>query len=106
MSVEQLDLFSQGPASAGHAVAHDTIRQQPLVPTTLDDTALTEAIPDAGIVDAPELAAEAGRRRLTASITAQSDSTSEARRTICQPVRPMTKTITRATTASIHSQPS
>jgi hypothetical protein len=70
MSVEQLDLFSQGPASAGHAVAHDTIRQQPLVPTTLDDTALIAAIPDAGIVDAPELAAEAGRRRLTASIPA------------------------------------
>jgi sirohydrochlorin ferrochelatase len=41
-----------------------------LAPASLEDAALIEAIPDAGIANAPELAAEAGRRQLAAAVPA------------------------------------
>ena len=41
-----------------------------MAPISLDDAALMEAIPDAGIANAPALAAESGRRRLATSVPA------------------------------------
>ena len=41
-----------------------------MAPASLDGAVLIEAIPDAGIANAPELAAEAGRRRLFAAVPA------------------------------------
>ena len=70
MSSRQLDLFSEGAGSAEHRPPRAMSRQEALVPASLDDTALIEAIPDAGIANAPELATEAGRRRLAAAVPA------------------------------------
>lgn len=39
-------------------------------PATLDDNALIRALPDAGLLDAPALAAEASRRKLIAAVAA------------------------------------
>jgi HEAT repeat protein len=69
MREQQLDLF----AARGHAPeSHE--RSDPglpeLVPADLVDDALIDAIPWAGLRDAPALAAEAGRRRLARAIPA------------------------------------
>jgi hypothetical protein len=66
MAAQQLDLFSGGTTSGD---PHPP-QQRALAPASLEDAALIEAIPDAGIANAPELAAEAGRRRLAAAVQA------------------------------------
>jgi HEAT repeat protein len=69
MCERQLDLFSaSGIPPQSHA--EPRVRQPELVPADLDDAALIAAIPPAGIADAPDLAAEAGRRQLVAAIAA------------------------------------
>ncbi len=70
MTARQLDLFSEGASSAEHRPPRAITRQEALVPASFDDAALIEAIPDAGIANATELAAEAGRRRLAAAVPA------------------------------------
>jgi hypothetical protein len=70
MKLKQLDLFSDAATSAEHRPRRAMIRQQTLLPASLDDAALIEAISAASIIDAPALAAEAGRRRLTAAVPA------------------------------------
>jgi HEAT repeat protein len=70
MTARQLDLFSEGAGSAERRPPSARIRQEALAAASLDDTALIEAIPDAGIANATELAAEAGRRRLAAAVPA------------------------------------
>jgi hypothetical protein len=62
MIAQQFDLFSESAASAEHRSPRSMSRQEALAPASLDGAALIEAIPDAGIANAPELAAEVGRR--------------------------------------------
>lgn len=45
-------------------------RNPPIVPLTLDDAKLITTIPTAGLIDAPALAAEAGRRKLASAVPA------------------------------------
>lgn len=66
MGEKQLDLFSSrgadpDPAPAGGRDLHKA-------PGDHDDGALLAAIPEAGVATAPALAAEAGRRRLSAAV--------------------------------------
>ena len=69
MRERQLDLFSaSGIPPQSHAGPNDG--PLVLVPADLDDAALIAAIPPARIAAAPALAAEAGRRRLEAAVTA------------------------------------
>ena len=69
MCERQLDLFSaSGIPLESHAEPNDAPPQP--IPADLDDAALIAAIPPAGVAAAPALAAEAGRRRLAAAITA------------------------------------
>ena len=66
---EQLDLFSAaGIARGPYSPVLD--RPEPITPEALDDGALVAAIPQAGIADAAQLAAEAARRRLPAAVPA------------------------------------
>lgn len=75
MAERQLDLFSHGESRGGDRRSWGTsscdIRSQPAPrATALGDDALIQAIPDAGLTDAPALAAEAARRRLSAAVPA------------------------------------
>jgi hypothetical protein len=70
MIAQQFDLFSERAASAEHRSPRSMSRQEALAPASLDGAALIEAIPDAGIANAPEFAAEARRRRLFAAVKA------------------------------------
>jgi hypothetical protein len=69
MCEEQLDLFSGTGMPPEHFPRPDS-RPHGLVAADLDDGALIAAIPGAGLADAPALAAEAGRRRLVAAVSA------------------------------------
>jgi len=62
----QLDMFSGAGFVADGAGPEDHGRPA-LDPSTLSDAALIEALPAAGALDAPALAAEAGRRKLIAA---------------------------------------
>lgn len=64
----QLDLFSNGGAWFERVIPQDPPSR--LVPTEMDDEALTAAIPESRLGEASLLAAEAGRRRLTAAVPA------------------------------------
>jgi hypothetical protein len=66
MDAEQLDLF----LSSGAAPVRLAGTADPPAVEQLDDAALLTALADAGLADAPRLAAEAGRRRLVAAIPA------------------------------------
>ena len=69
MTGRQLDLFSgDGVQSSSPARQSGTPRKT--TPADLGDTALIAAITEAGVADAPSLAAEAGRRRLMAAVPA------------------------------------
>ena len=68
MTGRQLDLFS-GIPSPPEAADGPVPRGRPK-PAELGDAALVEAIPQAGLADAPALAAEAARRRLDAAVPA------------------------------------
>jgi HEAT repeat protein len=69
MGERQLDLFSgTGRPSPSHGQAG--IEQPAPIAADLDDDALIAAIPGAGLADAADLVAEAGRRRLVAAIAA------------------------------------
>jgi hypothetical protein len=46
------------------------IRQQTLLPASLDDAELIKTVSGTGIAHAPELVAEAGRCRLAAAVSA------------------------------------
>jgi hypothetical protein len=70
MKLRQLDLFSDAATSAEHRPRRAMTHQQALLPANLDDAALTAAIPDARIADAPAHASEAGGRRLAAAVPA------------------------------------
>jgi hypothetical protein len=66
MTGRQLDFFSGGgvqPASP----AQQSGMPRGTAPSDLGDAALVAAIRDAGLADAPSLAAEAGQRRLAAA---------------------------------------
>jgi hypothetical protein len=69
MSGQQLDLFS-ATGSAPDREAQPISRAPRLVAAELDDDALLAAIPDAGLADGPQLAHEAGRRRLAQAVPA------------------------------------
>jgi hypothetical protein len=70
MKLKQVDLFSGAATSAEHRPPRAMIRQQTLLPASLDDAELIKAVSGAGIAHAPELVAEAGRRRLAAAVLA------------------------------------
>lgn len=66
---EQLDLFgasSLPPPARPEAIAKRELKP----PDDLDDAALIAAIPTAGLADGPDLAREAGRRRLAGAVPA------------------------------------
>jgi hypothetical protein len=69
MPERQLDLFA-ATGSPPASRAEPNVGEPELVPADLDDGALIAAIPSAGIADAPDLAAEAGRRGLAAGVVA------------------------------------
>jgi HEAT repeat protein len=69
MREEQLDLFSATGMQPEPQPWSDCMPQE-LVAADLDDGTLIAAIPGAGLVEAPALAAEAGRRRLVAAVPA------------------------------------
>jgi hypothetical protein len=69
MSDRQFDLFA-GAGLRPDVTAPIIAERSRLTPTTLDDNALIGAIPLASLVDCHDLAAEAGRRRLTTAIPA------------------------------------
>jgi hypothetical protein len=69
MPERQLDLFEEGGSLPSSA--RTGFRPEPrTAPADLDDTALIAALPWAGLIEAPDLAAEAARRRLTPAIPA------------------------------------
>jgi hypothetical protein len=63
----QLDLFSDVPVPTEPCPSQTA---QPVVAADMDDAALIAAIPDSGLTDGALLAAEAGRRRLSAAVPA------------------------------------
>ena len=65
----QLDLFDAAGCRPDRPVPAATERA-PVTPGALDDDALVAAIPRASLADCHNLAAEAGRRRLTRSVPA------------------------------------
>jgi hypothetical protein len=65
----QLDLFS-GSGFAPDCTEPEIGGRVCLDPSALSDAALIQALPDAGALDAPALAAEAGRRKLLAAVPA------------------------------------
>jgi HEAT repeat protein len=67
MYEQQLDLFSSAGAEAERSLPL-SMELRPAA-TVLDDQALIAAIPDSNLADSIALAAEAGRRRLTAAVT-------------------------------------
>lgn len=67
MAGQQLDLFSQTAAAADREPQATPPRP---VAAELDDDALLAAIPDAGLIDGPQLPHEAGRRRLAQAVPA------------------------------------
>jgi HEAT repeat protein len=69
MCERQLDLFAATGNPPARRAKPDVGRPEP-APADFDDDALIAAIPSAGIADAPALAAEAGRRGLTAAVAA------------------------------------
>jgi hypothetical protein len=66
---QQLDLFSAGAISTKRPGSDADLRPR-LVAEGLDDAALIAALPHANLSDCRALAAEAGRRRLTAAVPA------------------------------------
>jgi hypothetical protein len=73
MPERQLDLFA-ATGSPPASRAEPNVGEPELVPADLDDDALIAAILAAGIGDAPDLAAEAGRRGLAAGVPPWSSS--------------------------------
>jgi len=67
--MQQLDLFRHALAPAELPPSDDAARP-PAVPETMENDELLAAIPAARITDSVALAAEAGRRRMTAAIPA------------------------------------
>jgi hypothetical protein len=67
--IQQLDLFRHVPAPAEPAPSNEVPRPAP-APDTVKDDELLAAIPHARITDSLALAAEAGRRRMTAAVPA------------------------------------
>jgi hypothetical protein len=65
----QFDLFS-GAGFTPDRAEPELRGRAPLDPSALSDAALIQALPDAGALDAPALAAEAGRRKLVAAVPA------------------------------------
>jgi HEAT repeat protein len=65
---QQLDLFSDASVRVEQPLRHST--GHPVVGADMDDAALIAAIPDSNLADSLWLAAEAGRRRLTAAVPA------------------------------------
>ena len=63
----QLDLFGDRPEFDR---PRNTVSLQPLPPQELSDEGLITAIPEATLADAHALAAEAGKRRLSAAVPA------------------------------------
>src|SRR6266851_4963821 len=68
MAERQLDLFSDVGVEMSHAPLQRAARA--LTAADMDDGALIAAIPGSGLAESPELAAEAGRRRLAAAVPA------------------------------------
>ena len=69
MSDQQPDLFTYR-GNHGEHLSPETPRTPPIAPATLDDAALINAIPTAGLIDAPAFAAEAGKRKLATAVPA------------------------------------
>lgn len=69
MQETQLDLFSAAGIPSEHRPRPES-RPQKLIAADFGDGALVAAIPGAGLVEAPALAAEAGRRGLVAAVPA------------------------------------
>ncbi len=67
--MRQLDLFRHPPALAGPRPSDEVMRPV-IAPETIEDDELLAALPHAGIADSLALAAEAGRRRMTAAVPA------------------------------------
>jgi hypothetical protein len=67
--MHQLDLFRHVPAPAEHPPS-DEVAQPVIAADTIDDDELLAGLPHARITDSVALAAEAGRRRMTAAIPA------------------------------------
>jgi len=67
--IQQLDLFRHVPAPAESPPADEVARPAP-APDTMEDDELLAALPHARITDSLALAAEAGRRRMTAAVPA------------------------------------
>jgi hypothetical protein len=67
--MQQLDLFRHVPAPAEPRPSGEAAR--PVIgPDSIDDEELLAALPHAGLTDSLALAAEAGRRRMTAAVPA------------------------------------
>ena len=69
MCDQQPDLFTFR-ANYRESPSPEAPRNPPIAPATLDDAQLITAIPIGGLTDAPELAAEAGRRKLASAVPA------------------------------------
>ena len=67
--MQQLDLFRHVPAPAGSPPSDDAVRLFAAA-DSIEDEELLAALPYAGIADSVALAAEAGRRRMTAAVPA------------------------------------
>jgi hypothetical protein len=67
--IHQLDLFHYVPAPA-EPPPSDEVARSALAPDTMEDDELVAALPHATITDSLALAAEAGRRRMTAAVPA------------------------------------
>lgn len=65
--IHQLDLFRYVPAPA-EPPPSDELARSALAPDTMEDDELLAALPHATITDSHALAAEAGRRRMTAAV--------------------------------------
>ncbi len=65
--IHQLDLFRYVPAPA-EPPPSDELARSALAPDTMEDDELLAALPQATITDSHALAAEAGRRRMTAAV--------------------------------------
>jgi hypothetical protein len=65
---QQLDFFSDRGIGVEQGLARST--DHTLVPAEIEDDALIAAIPESSLAHSCELAAEAGRRRVTAAVPA------------------------------------
>lgn len=70
MPEPQLDLFEGSGTAPTASTSGDHSRKPRVAPAELDDRALIAMLPQAGLVEAQDLAAEAARRRLSGAIPA------------------------------------